>query len=184
MLCFTSLTATPKFIFFLFWVRMMALKRSIWMESYNIRLVFVAKRWMADVKGHKYLCRMPFSQTACLQCDQIGLFMRILGDKISDKISNKMSPKDWQCFGLFCKNLTLLCKNCCGYFWGCFGKVWAFILQHLVTLLACQNGWSILRQNWGRRIICEWRSLRNFIFLNGPFPDIFSVFSSFQYSWQ
>ena len=77
---------------------------------------------MADVKGHKYLCRMPFSQTACLQCDQIGLFMRILGDKISDKISNKMSPKDWQCFGLFCKNLTLLCKNCCGYFWGCFWK--------------------------------------------------------------
>ena len=37
------------------------------------------------------------------QCDQIGRYLKVLGDKIS----NKSSPNDWQLFGQF-ENLSLV----------------------------------------------------------------------------
>ena len=69
---------------------------------------------------------------ACrVQCDQIGQFLNILGDKFS----NKSSPKSKQLFGLFVIT-SLLCKNYCGYFLGNFWKHLGYILlQHLVTLV-------------------------------------------------
>ena len=45
------------------------------------------------------------------QCDQIGRFLKVLGNKIS----SKWSPNDCQLFGLFRKT-SLLCKNCILYF--------------------------------------------------------------------
>ena len=69
------------------------------------------------------------------QCDQIGRFLKNLGDKIS----YKSSPNDWKLFVQLKKNL-LFCKNYCCYFLGNFWKhLGYFLLQHLVTL----NGFSI-----------------------------------------
>ena len=63
------------------------------------------------------------------QCDQIGRFLKVLGDKIC----YKSSPNNYQIFGLFWKT-SLLCKNWCGYFLGNFWKhLVYFLLQHLVT---------------------------------------------------
>ena len=63
--------------------------------------------------------------------DQIGRFLKVLGNKIY----SKRSPKDWQLFGRFRKT-SLLCKNCIGYFLGNFWKkLGYFLLQHLVTMI-------------------------------------------------
>ena len=64
------------------------------------------------------------------QCDQIGRFFKVHGDK---KIHNS-SPNDWQLLGLFWIT-SLLCKYCWIFFlanlWENFGY---FLLRHLVTL--------------------------------------------------
>ena len=51
------------------------------------------------------------------QRDQIGQFLKVLGDKIS----NKSIPSYYQLFGLFWKTI-LLCKNLFGHFLGDFWK--------------------------------------------------------------
>ena len=60
------------------------------------------------------------------QCDQIGRFLKILGDRKS----SKRSPNDWQLFGLFWKT-SLLCKNCIGYFWKTFVKNWTTFFSNI-----------------------------------------------------
>ena len=65
------------------------------------------------------------------QCDQIGLFLKVLGDKIR----NKGSLGDWQLLGQGWKT-SLFVQNCCCYFLGNFRKhLGYFLLQHLVTLI-------------------------------------------------
>ena len=49
----------------------------------------------------------------CGHCDQIGRFLKFLGNKIL----SKKSQNDRQLFGLF-RNTPLFCKNCIGYFQG------------------------------------------------------------------
>ena len=72
--------------------------------------------------------------TLQLQCDQIVQFVKVLGNKISSKISRN----DVQLLGLFFKTSLLGGKYCMGYFLGNFWKkLGYFFLQHLVTLLAC-----------------------------------------------
>ena len=52
----------------------------------------------------------PLTKLNWYQCDQIGQFLKVLGDKICDK----SSPNDWQIFGQ-CWKTSLLCKN-----FGCY----------------------------------------------------------------
>jgi len=40
---------------------------------------------------------LSYHEVALYQCDQIGRFFKVLGNKIS----SKRSPNDWQLFGLF-----------------------------------------------------------------------------------
>ena len=60
----------------------------------------------------------------CKQGDQIGRFLKILGDKIY----NKRSPKDCQLFGLFC-NTSLLqnVKTVVVTFWALLETFWLLI---------------------------------------------------------
>ena len=52
------------------------------------------------------------------QCDQIGRFLKVFGNKNS----SKRSPNDWPLVGLSWKT-SLLCKNCIATFWTTFGKI-------------------------------------------------------------
>ena len=54
------------------------------------------------------------------QCDQIGRFFKVLGDKFS----LKSSPNVLWMFGLLWKH-PFSCINCCGYFLGNLVKFWA-----------------------------------------------------------
>ena len=62
------------------------------------------------------------------QCDQIGRFLKVLGDKFSNKgISNF--------FGYFEKPHSYV-STAAATSWVTFGNIWAtFLLQHLVTLM-------------------------------------------------
>ena len=74
------------------------------------------------------------------QCDQIGRFLKVLGNRIS----SKRSRNDWQLFGLFWK-ISLWCKNCIGYFLGNFWqKMGYFFLQHLATLNTSHTSLAII----------------------------------------
>ena len=67
----------------------------------------------------------------CQQCDQIGPFSKILGDKSSFN----SGPYIWRIFGLFLK-LHFLSKNCSDCFLGnCSCKFRNFLVKHLVALL-------------------------------------------------
>ena len=70
----------------------------------------------------------------CAQCDQIGRFFELLGNKIS----YKSSPKILVTFGLF-KIMQLSCKMICATFWALLGKSGNFLLHHLVTLIVLQS---------------------------------------------
>ena len=98
-------------------------------------------RWGGDI-SLLYICiaHYNFLKKACkfkfvilIQCDQIGRFLNVFGDMVSIK----SSPNAWWIFGLNWK-AALFMLNYCGYY---FGKYWKnlgyFLIQYLVTLLAC-----------------------------------------------
>ena len=70
-----------------------------------------------------------FLGICCDQCDQIGRFLQVLGNKLS----HKSSPNKLVTFGLFLIML-LLWKSV----WKLFGQFWVelgnFLFHHLVTL--------------------------------------------------
>ena len=72
------------------------------------------------------LCLAIANYISYEQCDQIGRFLKVLGNRKS----SKRSPNDWQLFGLFWKT-SLLCKNCISYFLGNFWKNWATFFSNI-----------------------------------------------------
>ena len=56
------------------------------------------------------------------QCDQIGRFMKVLGNKFA----HKSSPKILSTFELYWKRISK-CKNCCGIYLGNFWKHLGYI---------------------------------------------------------
>ena len=69
------------------------------------------------------------------QCDKIGPFLQLLGNKLS----HKSSPNILLIFGLFLI-MSLLCKKCVATFWAVLGgKLGNFLFQHLVTLISTQH---------------------------------------------
>ena len=89
-----------------------------------------------------------------VQCDQIGRFLQVLGNKLSHKSSQNILVTFW----LFLI-MSLLCKKCVATFWAIFGrkKLGNFLFHHLVTLVVtmkicpmeqyfaneCSNCWQI-----------------------------------------
>ena len=69
------------------------------------------------------------------QCEKIGLFLKVL----DNKISSKKSPNDWQLFRLFLKNLTIVYKLLCLLFGQLLEKFGLLFLQHLFTLPLCHR---------------------------------------------
>ena len=83
------------------------------------------------ISGYSHYSTQKIGLWDYVQCDQIGGFLKVFGDKIS----SKSSPNYCQPFGQ-CWKTPLLCKNCCCYFLGNFWKHLSyFLLQHLVTLI-------------------------------------------------
>ena len=81
--------------------------------------------------------------TAVAQCDQIGRFLKVFGNKFSLISSTNV----WRLFGLF-EHRRFLSKNCCGYFLEYFWKnLGEFSFQHLVTLPP--SSLSLLRHKTG-----------------------------------
>ena len=70
--------------------------------------------------------------SGCHQGDQIRHFMKLIGYKFSCK----SSPKYLVTFGDILKNICFKVKNTVWYFWATFRGNWAFLVQHLVTLVA------------------------------------------------
>ena len=84
-----------------------------------------AKRLTQNVKN-----RFFPQNVARLQCDQIGRFVKVLGNKFAHKSSWKKIGDFWAIL----KNINL-CKNCCVNDLGNFGKYLGnFFIQHQVTL--------------------------------------------------
>ena len=78
------------------------------------------------------------------QCDQIGRFLKVLGNKISCK----RNLNEWQNFGLFWKT-SRFCQHCIGYFLANFWKKIGLLLtptsDHTGREIRCQrHEWSIL----------------------------------------
>ena len=66
----------------------------------------------------------------CEQCDQIGQFLQVPGNKLSHKSSPSILVAFWD----ISNNVTILWKEC-GYFFGNFGvKLGNFLFHQLVTL--------------------------------------------------
>ena len=77
-----------------------------------------------------WLTLWPVKMFYSHQCDQIGQFLKVLGDRFS----YKRGPNTWWLFGLFRKT-KLWRENCCGYFLGNFCmNLKYFLFQHLITL--------------------------------------------------
>ena len=71
--------------------------------------------------------------SAPVQCDQIGRFLKVLGNKISNNF-----------LGYFEKTHSYV-KTALATFWATFGnKLSYFLLQHLVTLLLLDVAFSVL----------------------------------------
>ena len=89
---------------------------------------FTFSRVDLTIKIHSgFVCFMAF-----LQCDQIGRFLQVLGNKMSQK----SSPNILVTFRAISYNVTIMYKVR-GYFLGNFGgKLGNFIFHHLVTLLS------------------------------------------------
>ena len=117
----------------------------IYYATAKIFSVFVSKYWTRNVRIWSY-CWLQRQQQQSFpaksketkkqkQCDQIGRFLKVIGDKISIK----SSPNYFSLLGLFWKT-SLLCKNCYGYFLGNFRKhLGYFLLWYLVTLVASKQ---------------------------------------------
>ena len=92
---------------------------------YGAGLVFGKLLYLLD----NFMLPKAFSyeagQQKHVQCDQIGRFLKVFGNKIS----SKSSPNDWQLFGLFWKT-SLLCKTALAtsYFLGNFWKKSGYFL--------------------------------------------------------
>ena len=79
---------------------------------------------------HTVLPLQVYSHCPSAQCDQIGWFFKVLGDKLSFK----SSPNIWWLFGVFWKHY-FFGKTCCGYFFGqVYKKLGYFLFLYLVTL--------------------------------------------------
>ena len=73
------------------------------------------------------------------QCDQIGWFLKVLGDMVAIK----RSPNAWWIFGLKWTATFLMLKYC-DYFLGNFWKkLGSFLIYHLVTLVG-----SVVCKHW------------------------------------
>ena len=69
-------------------------------------------------------------------CDQIGRFLKALGDKLSFKSSPNV-----QCVLGYFENITFSVKTAIVTFLGNFRKNWAtFLIHYLVTLMAWPKG--------------------------------------------
>ena len=69
------------------------------------------------------------------QCDQIGRFSKVLGNKFACK----SSPKHWWLFGPFWK-ASLNVKTAVASIWATFGNIWCqILLQYLVTPYSNQD---------------------------------------------
>ena len=73
------------------------------------------------------------------KCDQIGLFLKGLGGKMFIP----MLPKSYANFWHFLKQVTVLSKNCCGYF---LGNFWNFSILFIPT-----SGHTGCNRNHNRR---------------------------------
>ena len=74
-----------------------------------------------------------------MQCDQVGRFFKVLGNKFAHKITPKSLVVT---FGAISKRI-IVCKNCFFYYLGNFWKH-SFKLKHLVTLFLCFKSLSLL----------------------------------------
>ena len=87
-------------------------------------------------------------EAAAVQCDQIGRFLQVLGNKLS----HKSCPNILVIFGAISNNVTIM-KKVCGYFLGNFpGKLDNFLFHHLVTLLLLQSDKKLSWDNPSGRI--------------------------------
>ena len=108
------------------------------------------------------------------QSDQIGQFLKVLGDKIS----SKSSRNDRQLFGKFWKT-SVLSKTTGATFWATFGYTWAFFYSNFWS--HCESQHSKTQKLWLQDLAsCPtgksplWRDLRgvkHFYFFNGLFQE-------------
>ena len=78
-----------------------------------------------------WLTLMPVKMFHSHPCDQIGQFLKVVGDRFSYK---RGPNNNWWLFGLFRKT-QFWRENCCGYILGNFCmNLKYFLFQHLITL--------------------------------------------------
>ena len=80
----------------------------------KLNWIFVPSFWQDNIRDS------IFASLYRPQCDQIGRFLKDIGDKIS----NKSSPNDWKLFGQL-KKPHLNVKTTVATFWATFGNIWA-----------------------------------------------------------
>ena len=76
---------------------------------------------------------LQMTNVCSVQCDQIGRFLKVLGNRLSCKIS----PNDWKVFGLFWKTSLLLktaLPTFLGNFWKNFATFFSKIWSHCSIL--------------------------------------------------
>ena len=76
---------------------------------------------------------LEMTNVCSVQCDQIGRFLKVLGNRLSCKIS----PNDWKVFGLFWKTSLLLktaLPTFLGNFWKNFATFFSKIWSHCSIL--------------------------------------------------
>ena len=71
--------------------------------------------------SHSFSPIPTITYSLSLQCDQIGRFLKVLGNKFSFK----SSPKVFCDFWALLKNITFLVKSSMVNFWATFGTSWA-----------------------------------------------------------
>ena len=104
--------------------------------------------------SHSFSPIPTITYSLSLQCDQIGRFLKVLGNKFSFK----SSPKVFCDFWALLKNITFLVKSSMVNFWATFGTSWATFYFSI---------WSH----------CLSLSRSNFFYLYFFFPVHFSVFT-------
>ena len=66
-------------------------------------------------------CERSLTPVQLLQCDQIGRFLKALGDKFFSKTNPNVGIFPFWVY----LQIYQLSKNYCGDFWGTFGIIWA-----------------------------------------------------------
>ena len=98
-----------------------------------------------------------FVHPALAQCDQIGLFLKDLGNNFYDK----SSPKIWHLRGHFFKDITFYIKTVASIFRAPFEKNWLFFIstsghtgernKKEITKRCRENRWMGGLMGWGER---------------------------------